>query len=65
MASREEIDLGILQSYWGLEVSPDTQLPTSAGSTEGQKVTKHSLPLEHGGRKSGALLRSDSQLCPC
>lgn len=55
MASREEIDLGILESYWGLGVSRDTQPPTSAGSTEGRKVTKHSLPLEHRGRKSGAL----------
>ena len=55
MVSREEIDLGVLESYWGLGVSPDTQPPTSAGSREGQKITKHFLPLEHRGRKSGPL----------
>lgn len=55
MVSREKIDLGILESYWGLGVSPDTQPPNSAGSREGQKVTKHFLPLEHRGRKSGVL----------
>ena len=65
MASREEIDLSVLESYWGLGMSPDTQPHNQRWiqrGLEGHKAFPPSRSIE--ARRAGTLC-ADSQLCFC